>query len=136
MRTRRPALVLLVVMILVAGLLSAAGRDRSGGSDGDRTTTSALPAPAAVTDTGREVVAKLPSRTPVRARVGDTVVLRISSERPDIAQLLELGLKTSVGPALPGELRFVAQAPGSFPVALQVAGTTGGLVEVREAASE
>jgi hypothetical protein len=129
MRARRPAITLLVVMILVAGALSAAERDRKGPDDTTTTTVAQAPALSA----GREVVAKLPSGKPVQAGVGDRVVLRVSSATPDIAQMLELGLQTAVGPELPGELRFVAQAPGTFPVVLQVAGTKAGIVEVSEA---
>ena len=45
--------------------------------------------------------------------------------------MLKLGIQTSVGPALLGELQFVADAPGTFPVTLEVAGTIGGIVQVR-----
>ncbi len=136
MRSARPALLLLVAMIVVASLLSAAERDRTSGDRAQTTTTTALPAATPAGGDGREVVAKLPSRRPVRARVGDTVVLRVSSATPDIAKVTQLGLQTAVGPALLGELRFVADAPGEFPVVLQVAGTTGGIVRVRDAAAK
>ncbi len=127
MRSRRSAITLLVVMILVVGALSAAERDRT--KDKSAATTTAY-APATST-TAREVVATLPADSPVRAKVGDSVLLRVRSTKPDIAQMLKLGISTSVGPALPGEIRFVADAPGTFPVTLEVAGTVGGIVQVR-----
>lgn len=132
MRSRRPALVLLMAMVLLVSAISAAERD-DGRRAGAPATTTAAPVPAQAPGPVREVAATLPSSMPVRARVGDTVVLRVRSATPDIARMLDLGLQTSVGPALPGELRFVADAPGTFPVTLQVAGTTGGLVQVRAA---
>ena len=128
MRSRRSAITLLVVMILVAGALSAAERDRTSGKTA--TTTTAADARASQT-TGHEVVATLPADSPVHAKVGDSVLLRVRSDTPDIAQMLKLGISTSVGPALLGEMQFVADAPGTFPVTLEVAGTVGGVVQVR-----
>ena len=127
MRSRRSAITLLVVMIIVVGALSAAERDRTRG----KTATSTPAARQQSRTTGREVVATLPADSPVRARVGDSVLLRVRSDTPDIAQMLKLGISTSVGPALLGELQFVADAPGTFPVTLEVAGTVGGIVQVR-----
>lgn len=129
MRSRRSAITLLVVMILVVGALSAAERDRT------RTKTATAPAPAQAQaqaeKTGRQVAATLPADSPVRAKVGDSIVLRVRSETPDIAQMLQLGLSTPVGPKLPGLMLFTAAAPGTFPVTLEVAGTVGGIVQVR-----
>jgi hypothetical protein len=127
MRSRRSAITLLVVMILVVGALSAAERDRT--SDKTATTTAADALPPQTT--GHDVIATLPKDSPVRAKVGDSVLLRVRSETPDIAQILQLGIQAPVGPALPGALQFVAEAPGTFPVTLEVAGTTGGVVQVR-----
>ena len=128
MRSRRSAITLLVVMILVAGALSALERDRTHKSSSPATAAGAA---QPLETTGHEVVATLPSSGPVRARVGDSVLLRVRSRTPDIAQMLQLGIQTSVGPALLGEMQFVADAPGTFPVTLEVAGTVGGVVQVR-----
>ena len=128
MRSRRSAITLLVVMIIVAGALSAAERDRTSGKTA--TTTTAADARASQT-TGHEVVATLPADSPVHAKVGDSVLLRVRSATPDIAQMLKLGISTSVGPALLGEMQFVADSSGTFPVTLEVAGTVGGVVQVR-----
>jgi hypothetical protein len=126
MRSRRSAITLLVVMILVVGALSAVERDRRSGTS-TTTTTDAV----TTQTTGRDVVATLPADSPVRARVGDSVLLRVRSDTPDIAQILQLGIQTSVGPSLLGQMQFVADAPGTFPVTLEVAGTVGGVVQVR-----
>jgi len=127
MRSRRSAITLLVVMILVVGALSAAERDRTSGKTATTTPADALP----VQTTGHDVIATLPKDSPVRVKIGDSVLLRVRSETPDIAQILQLGLQTPVGPGLLGQLQFLAQAPGTFPVTLEVAGTTGGVVQVR-----
>jgi hypothetical protein len=128
MRSRRTAITLLAVLILVVGALSAAERDRTR----DKTATApAVPAQAQTQKTGRQVVATLPADSPVRAKVGDSVVLRVKSDTPDIAQMLQLGLSWSVGPKLPGTMQYVADAPGTFAVTLEVAGTVGGIVQVR-----
>ena len=127
MRSRRSAITLLVVMIIVVGALSAAERDRTRGKTATTTAADAV----SVQTTGHNVVATLPADSPVRAKVGDSVLLRVRSDTPDIAQILKLGISTSVGPALLGELQFVADAPGTFPVTLEVAGTVGGIVQVR-----
>ena len=128
MRSRRSAITLLVVMILVAGALSALERDRTRKSPSPATTTSAAE-PLEIT--GHEVVATLPSDKPVRARVGDSVILRVRSKTPDIAQMLKLGIQTSVGPAPSASCSSSPPRRGSFPVTLEVAGTVGGVVQVR-----
>lgn len=129
MRSRRSAITLLVVMVLVVGAISAAERDRDRGDTATAPTTTQTQAQAQTT--GRQVVATLPGDSPVRAKVGDSVVLRVRSATPDIAQMLQLGLSTPVGPKLPGLMQFTAAAPGTFAVTLEVAGTVGGLVQVR-----
>ena len=68
----------------------------------------------------------------MKAKTGETVVLRVRSETPDIAKILAVGAKTSVGPGLPGELRFVAPTAGDLQVNLEVAGTTAGIVRVSD----
>ncbi len=130
MRSRRPALILLVVAVLLLGAISAASRD-GGSTSSTGTTTAAAPATTTTTSSA-DVTATLPRSEPVRARTGDTVVLRVRSEQPDIAEILAVGAKTSVGPGLPGELRFVAPTAGDLPVDLEVAGTTAGIVSVSD----
>ena len=129
MRSRRTTLVLLVLVILLTGAISAANRDRR--TTGTTTTTTAA-APAPSVAAGDEVVATLPASKPVRATTGETVVLRVRSETPDIAEIIAVGAKAPVGPGLPGELRFVAPTPGDLQVDLEVAGTTAGIVRVSD----
>jgi hypothetical protein len=131
MRSRRTTLVLLALVILLTGAISAANRDtRSTGTT--TTTTSTAPAPAPADEKTDEVVATLPSTKPVRAETGETVVLRVRSDTADIAEILAVGAKTPVGPGLPGELRFVAPTAGDLDVTLEVAGTTAGIVRVSD----
>jgi len=128
MRSRRPALILLIVMIVMIGALNASDRDRS--RTASRTSTPPAALDAAPERPGRTVEAALPSSKPVRARTGDTVVLRVRSERPDIAKILAVGARTSVGPDLPGVLRFVAGSPEQLDVNLELAGRRAGVVQV------
>jgi hypothetical protein len=130
MRSRRPALVLLVVVIVLSGALSTSNRDRQR-TRAPATTTPAPTAPVAETDDAK-VTARLPSSKPVRARTGETVVLRVRSDTPDIAKILAVGARAPVGPGLPGYLRFVAPTAGDLPVDLEVAGTTAGVVRVSD----
>jgi hypothetical protein len=131
MRSRRTTLVLLALVILLTGAISASNRDRR--TADTTTTTSTAAAPAAPDDAaGDEVVATLPSSKPVRAQTGETVVLRVRSETPDIAEILAVGAKAPVGPGLAGELRFVAPTAGDLKVNLEVAGTTAGIVRVSD----
>jgi hypothetical protein len=130
MRSRRTTLVLLALVILLTGAISASNRDRR---TADTTTTTTAPAAPAADDAAEdEVVATLPSSKPVRAQTGETVVLRVRSETPDIAEILAVGAKAPVGPGLPGELRFVAPTAGDLKVNLEVAGTTAGIVRVSD----
>lgn len=131
MRTRRTTIVLLVLVILLTGAISASNRDRRATQTTPSTTTTAA-APAPSVAAGDEIVATLPSAKPVKARTGDTVVLRVRSDTPDIAEILAVGAKTPVGPGLPGVLRFVAPTAGDLQVDLEVAGTTAGIVRVSD----
>ncbi len=131
MRSRRTTFVLLALVILLTGAISAANRD-SRSTETTSTTTSTATAPAPADEKTDEVVATLPSTKPVRAETGETVVLRVRSETADIAEILAVGAKTPVGPGLPGELRFVAPTAGDLDVTLEVAGTTAGIVRVTD----
>lgn len=123
MRSRRPLLTLLVAAILLTGALSAADRDRG-------KVAVAPSEPAIPVSPGEEITAALPATGPVKVSVGDTVVLRVRSDSPDIAKILAIGAHAPVGPGLPGELRFVAPARGELEVRFELAGTRAGIVEV------
>lgn len=129
MRSARPALILLIVLLVLFGALSAANRD----TPGERaTTTRADTVTTPVPATG-DVTATLPSERPVRAKVGDAVVLRVRSPTPDIAEILAVGARSPVGPDLPGLLQFIARAPGDLDVTLEVANRSVGTVRVAPA---
>jgi hypothetical protein len=59
---------------------------------------------------------RLPEDRRVRARVGDEVVVTLTSAVPDTFEVLDLGLETPVEPELGGRLDFIADRPGRFPV--------------------
>lgn len=129
MRSARPALVLLIVLLVLFGALSAANRDSG-------TRTRSTPAPGTVTTPVPEagqVTATLPADRPVRVKVGDAVVLRVRSATPDIAEILQVGARAPVGPGLPGILQFIAQVPGDLAVTLELANRPVGVVRVESA---
>ncbi len=127
MRSRRLLLVL-AVLALTLGVAGALRRDRT-----TATETTALPAapPAQVGGAEANVVTgTLPADRIVRARVGDTVRLSVTSDSPDIANMPELGLSSPVGPQIPGTFEFTAYAVGRFPVTLSLAARAAGEVDV------
>jgi len=89
-----------------------------------------IPPPARVAPLVR-VSATLPGATPVRARVGDLVSLRVNSAKADQAEIAGLGLSEPVGVDLMADFTFVADRPGRFPVRLSLADEEVGAVEVR-----
>ncbi len=140
MPARRLTLVL-VMLVLVLGAIGAARRDATrtpattttsrttpqSTTTGPTATTGVPAAPVVVEGT-------LPVDRVIRARVGDSVDVRVRSDVPDIARIVDVGVSGAVGPNLPGELRFTADAPGRYPVLLEVAGRRAGLVIVSPAA--
>lgn len=122
-RVRARRTTLLVVLALVVAALVASG---SGGDEEAVPGAVASPGPPAAT-----AALELPAERPVEAAVGEVVRLRVASERPDEARVLALGLDWPVGPGLPGEVVFVATAPGRYPVVLRDAGERAGTVVVR-----
>lgn len=138
----RRLLLLLVLLLLILSVLSATrdiSRRPTGG--GTSTTTAAPPAtrPAPVekpSATDRPattpVTATLPSDRPVRVRLGERVVLKIRSERPDVVLIDALGLRAPVGPGTTGILDFVAGSQGSFGVTLALGERRVGEVKVAD----
>lgn len=126
MRSRR-LLIVLAVFVLSLTVAGALRRE----PDKDAFTPAPTPATSAVGGAeANVVVATLPSQRVVRAKLGDTVDLRVSSATPDTAKILELGLSTPVGPLLPGTITFEADQTGRFPVTLNVAGRAAGVIDV------
>ncbi len=130
MRSRRLLLVL-AVLALTLGVAGALRRDNT--SSTQTTPPPAVPGgvPAQVGGAEANVVTgTLPADRVVRAKVGDTVRLSVTSDSPDIANMTELGLSSPVGPQIPGTFEFTAYAPGRFPVTLSLAARVAGEVDV------
>ena len=118
----RGIIILLAVSLL---LLSGVSASRRGAQ-----TTSAPPAAAATTPTPDSKSADLPADGKVKAKPGQTINLRIHSDAPDVAQILDLGLSAAVGPGIAGEMTVIAPTAGNYPVTLQIAQREIGVVVV------
>lgn len=118
-----PAFRLVFLIAAVVGLLAAVAissspeRNRRS-TTGDRTTT-ALPAPRY--PPRQTVEAKLPRTDPIRAHVGDLIVLRFTRERADIVELDVFGVREGFAGGVPTVLRFIAARPGTFSLHLRQA---------------
>ncbi len=122
----RGIIILLAVSLLLLSGLSASRRNAQ--------TTSPAPAAAAAAaatpPTPEPKSADLPADGKVKAKPGQTINLRIHSDAPDVAQILELGLSAAVGPGIAGEMTVVAPTKGNYPVTLQIAQRELGVVVV------
>lgn len=120
----RGIIILLAVSLLLLSGLSASRRNAQ--------TTSPPPAAAATATapTPEPKSADLPADGKVKAKPGQTINLRIHSDAPDVAQILELGLSAAVGPGIAGEMTVVAPTKGNYPVTLQIAQRELGVVVV------
>jgi hypothetical protein len=100
------------IVLLTAGFLSALSAPRPA-------QRAVKPPPQAVVSPPAETRGTLPADKVVHASVGDIVVLTITSETFDTAQLEDLGLSVDVAPNAPGTLEFLAGNAGRFPVTLE-----------------
>lgn len=150
MRQNRPVpgrrLILVLVMLLVTLSVLSASRDisRRGPADrGQQTTTSTQPAQAPEGKdeaqgpadrrsqaTPETTARRLPSERPVRAQLGERVVLRVKTARPDIIAIDALGVRAPTGPGTSGTLDFVAGTAGRYPVILALEERQVGTVSV------
>lgn len=123
MRVRGIIILLAVSLLLLSGL-SASRREAQ--------TTSPAPAAAAAATapTPDPKSADLPADGKVKAKPGQIINLRIHSDAPDVAQILELGLSAAVGPGIAGEMTVIAPTKGNYPVTLQIAQRELGVVVV------
>jgi hypothetical protein len=127
-----------LLLILVAGLILAIGAVGAARRDTrEATTTTTQPpsaAPVAPPDAGGAaagvVSATLPADRVVRAKVGDQIELRVTSEAPDILTIPELAVRAPVGPGVTGPIRFSALSPGTFDARLDLAQSVIGRVSV------
>jgi len=142
----RRLILLLVLLLLTLSVLSAtrdiSRRGPAGSRAGDPATThgtttpatTATPAPASppapVRDETSPVDGSLPSGRPVRARLGQRVLLEVKSDRAEIVAIDRLGLRAPVGPGTYGVLDFIAADRGRFPVTLGIEGKRIGEVVV------
>ena len=124
----RVALIVVATFLLTATLSSALTADRVKEGTGARVLAETKP--VAAQPEARTIRASFPAERPVRARVGDVVEVRATSTEPDVVRVLDLGLDAPVGPDLPAELQFVADAPGRYAVRLDVSGRRLGVLEV------
>ncbi len=127
-------LILVLVMLLVTLSVLSASRDisrRGPAGQGQQTTTATQPAQPSEGKDGAKKPAdrkpqatptttarRLPSSRPVRAQLGERVVLRVKTGRPDIIAIDALGVRAPTGPGTSGTLDFVAGTTGNFPVTL------------------
>lgn len=128
MRSRRP-LLLLALILLALGMANAMRRDQLRREQPPSTLSTTAPTPVGGAE-ANVVQATLPADRVVKVKLGDVVALRVTSDTPDVARILELGVTTPVGPQIEGTMRFEADARGRFPVTLTVAGRQAGVVEV------
>lgn len=146
-------LILLLVMLLVTLSVLSAGRDISRRGPAGQTTTTQTTTTGTTTTpqeersgdrasrsaarkdgqpvVSRTVRQRLPSNDPLRAKLGERVLLQIRTERPDILVVDGLGVRAPTGPGTPGTLDFVAGSAGSWEVTLAIAGRRVGEVLVR-----
>jgi hypothetical protein len=87
-----------------------------------------VPAPAADV-----VIARLPARRDVRARVGDVVRIEVAHDAADMVLVPALGLAEPVDRGIAAELVFDADRAGRFAVTLRDAGKRLGTIDVRQA---
>lgn len=83
------------------------------------------------TDPQDRVTATLPSSRPVKALVGDVVLLTVRAEDAERVEIRPLGVDAAVGPGLPATLLLVADRVGEFPVTLRYSGREIGTLTVR-----
>jgi hypothetical protein len=123
----RRFLIIAAVVLLVSSVIGAIGTERRL----DRRPDPTPPPPPTRRAAEPEVAATLPAKTDVRANLGDVVRLTVRSKVADTVELPGLGVHSPVDEFAPGELLFVADHPGRFPVVLRDQGEPIGVLEVR-----
>jgi hypothetical protein len=121
-------LILWAAVLLMIGAVAAAIAPAP-----QQTTAPVFPAPApAGAAPARRVEATLPSRTPVKAAVGDIVRLSVHAEQPARALISGMGVSAPVGPGSEGVVELVADLPGRWTVRLEPGDAPIGVLEVSE----
>jgi hypothetical protein len=116
----RRLLWLVAALLLVAAATSAlAPREDDDGKSGTTTTAPATTRPARETATvTEELKTGANPQKPVRARVGDHVVLSVTADRDGTATIEGLDRLEPVSEFTPARFDFVASRTGVFPIVL------------------
>lgn len=117
-------------LLLVAASFLLMGAILSAFAPRERTERATAPARTTVTAPAAESSGELPADKVVKATEGDIVTVTVTSSTPDVAEIPALGIQTDVSGDLPGELEFVADRTGTFPVTLVGTGAVLGRVVV------
>jgi hypothetical protein len=124
-------LLLFVVLLITIGAVANATVPREEGAPVRRP----APAPPVPGQAGAAnvVVARLPGRKDVRAKVGDVVRVAVAHDAADVVEVTALGLSEPVEPGIAAELVFDADRAGRFAVTLRDAQRRVGTIDVGEA---
>jgi hypothetical protein len=126
----RPVLIGLTLLLLGASLISALATSEPR-RRAQSTPPPAATEPATSTDEGASrVTAILPRSKPVKANIGDVVLVTVKAPASDTAEIPALGVQGPADPGLPAQLLFTANEAGRFPVFLRDAQETVGMVEI------
>ena len=125
-------LLLVVVRLIAIGAVANATVPREEAAP-ERRPVSAPPVPPQAAPAATVVVARLPGRKDVRAKVGDVVQVEVAHNAADVVQVTALGLSEPVEPGIAAELVFDADRPGRFAITLRDAQRRVGTIDVREA---
>ena len=122
MPLRRILVALLLVMIVMSVAASLSSRTTD--------TTPALPPAQPGPGLARTIDATLPRNRPVRAAVGDRLVLAVKADAQDQVEIEGYDLLEVVDPLAPARFDFVADQTGEFAVRLVSTGEVLGRLEV------
>jgi hypothetical protein len=125
-------LLLFVVLLIAIGAVANATVPRQEQLP-ERRPTPAPSGPPQATPAAKVVVARLPGRKDVRAKVGDVVQLEVAHNAADVVQVTALGLSEPVEPGIAAQLVFDADRAGRFAITLRDAQRRVGTIDVREA---
>ena len=124
---------LLIVLAVLLGLtaLAAGVAPRSGLDHDAPPPVTAAPTPAPATGTVSKTLDAQSTGQRVQARVGQTVMLTITSDTLETVTLDQYGDKTAE-PDSPAQFEVFADVPGSYPITLQDSGQEIGELDIGE----
>lgn len=127
----RRLIAILLVLLFLSSLAAALAPvpERTGSESTPSTTDEAGPAtlpdpdvagsPRVVT---RSIDASADDLDPIRARVGDRIDLRVTSQRPGTIELVGIGPTEDVGPRQPAFFDVIVRDPGTYPIEFLASG--------------